>query len=61
MSEVGIKILVLGFPFILAAIYIGLVAIVAIFFYKDSETDKAQLEYLKEKEREERRKKIEKN
>lgn len=59
MSEIEIKILVLGFPFILAAIYIGLIAIVAIFFYKDSETDKVQLEYLEEKEREERRKAIE--
>ena len=59
MSEIEIKILVLGFPFILAAIHIGLIAIVAIFFYKDSETDKVQLEYLEEKEREERRKAIE--
>lgn len=59
MSETEIKILILEFPFILAAIYIGLIAIVAIFFYKDSETDKVQLEYLEEKEREERRKAIE--
>lgn len=34
MSEIEIKILVLGFPFILAAIYIDLIAIVAIFFIK---------------------------
>ena len=61
MSEVEIIMLILTIPFILALIYIGIIAIIAIFFYADSDTDKAQLEYLIEKEREERRKKIEKN
>lgn len=50
--------LILAIPFILGFLYIGFVALVAIFFYKDSETDKAQLEYLIEKERKERRKQI---
>lgn len=61
MEKVDILLLILSLPFIWGLLYIGFVAIVAIFFYGDSETDKAQLEYLIEKEKEERRKQIEKN
>lgn len=61
MNEADIILLVLSLPFIWAFLYFGFVVIVAIFFYGDSETDKAQLEYLIEKEKEERRKQIEKN
>lgn len=61
MNEADIILLVLSLPFVWAFLYLGFVAIVAIFFYGDSETDKAQLEYLIEKEKEERRKQIEKN
>lgn len=41
---------IVGFaaPIILGFIYVGLVALFAIFFYKDSDTDKAQLKALKE-------------
>lgn len=59
MNKVDLILLVLSLPFVLGLIYIGFVAIIAIFFYADSETDKAQLEYLIEKEKEERRKQIE--
>lgn len=59
MNKVDLILLALSLPFILGFLYIGFVAIVAIFFYADSETDKAQLEYLIEKEKEERRKQIE--
>lgn len=58
MDKVDILLLILSLPFIWGLLYIGFVAIVAIFFYGDSETDKAQLEYLMEKEKEERRKQI---
>lgn len=61
MSEIDFIFLIFSLPFILGLLYFGFVAIVAIFFYGDSETDKAQLEYLIEKEKEERRKQIEKN
>lgn len=61
MEKVDILLLILSLPFIWGLLYIGFVAVVAIFFYEDSETDKAQLEYLIEKEKEERRKQIEKN
>lgn len=59
MDKVNILLLILSLPFIWGFLYIGFVAIIAIFFYGDSETDKAQLEYLIEKEKEERRKQIE--
>lgn len=41
---------IVGFaaPIILGFIYVGLVALFAIFFYKDSDTDKTQLKALKE-------------
>ena len=58
MDKVDILLLILSLPFIWGLLYIGFVAIVAFFFYGDSETDKAQLEYLMEKEKEERRKQI---
>lgn len=58
MDKVDILLLILSLPFIWGLLYIGFVAIIAIFFYGDSETDKAQLEYLMEKEKEERRKQI---
>ena len=58
MDKVDILLLILSLPFIWGLLYIGFVTIVAIFFYGDSETDKAQLEYLIEKEKEERRKQI---
>lgn len=61
MSEIDFIFLIFSLPFILGLLYFGFVAIVAIFFYEDSETDKAQLEYLIEKEKKERRKQIEKN
>lgn len=51
MSEVEITMLVLTIPFILVLIYMGIIAIIAIFFYADSDTDKVQLEYLIEKKR----------
>ena len=61
MSKVEITMLILTIPFILVLIYMGIIAIIAIFFYADSDIDKVQLEYLIEKEKEERRKEIEKN
>lgn len=50
------KIILLGLsaPFIWYFLKMILLFIVAIFFYKDSDTDKCQLEYLIEKERKER-------
>lgn len=41
---------IVGFatPIILGFIYVGLVALFAIFFYKDSDTDKVQLKALEE-------------
>ena len=41
---------IVGFatPIILGFIYVGLVALFAIFFYKDSDTDKVQLNALEE-------------
>lgn len=41
---------IVGFatPIILGFIYVGLVALFAIFFYEDSDTDKAQLKALEE-------------
>ena len=41
---------IVGFaaPIILGFIYVGLVVLFAIFFYEDSDTDKAQLKALKE-------------
>lgn len=50
MSNNDIVLLILYSPFILGFIYILFIAFMAIFFYKDSETDKAQIEYLIEKE-----------
>lgn len=50
MSNNDIVLLILYSPFILGFLYILFIAFMAIFFYKDSETDKAQIEYLTEKE-----------
>ena len=50
MSNNDIVLLILYSPFILGFLYILFIAFMAIFFYKDSETDKAQIEYLIEKE-----------
>lgn len=55
------KIILLGLsaPFIWCFLKIVLLFIIAIFFYKDSDTDKCQLEYLIEKEKKERIKELE--
>lgn len=54
------KIILLGLsaPFIWYFLKMVLLFIVAIFFYKDSDTDKCQLEYLIEKEKKERIKEL---
>lgn len=56
MSNIDIVLLILYSPFILGFLYLLVIAFIAIFFYKDSETDKVQIEYLIEKEKEENRK-----
>lgn len=55
------KIILLGLsaPFIWYFLKMVLLFIIAIFFYKDSDTDKSQLEYLIEKEKKERIKELE--
>ena len=59
MNKTNVLLFMFSLPFVWGLLYIGFIAIVAIFFYGDSETDKAQIDYLIEKEKEERRKQIE--